>query len=131
MRQRCCNPNNRQFKNYGGRGIYVCERWESFTAFVQDMGSRPAGMLLDRIDNNGPYAPDNCRWATRKDQNSNRRNCIYVELDGQQVTLREYCRKHGLPYRAIVKRIQYRNWPIALALSTPLGTRIYGTKEAA
>jgi hypothetical protein len=122
MRSRCRNPNHRGFKNYGGRGITVCERWEEFSAFEHDMGPRPDGLMLDRADNNGPYSPENCRWATRKEQNSNRRNCIYVDCDGDRVTLKEFCRRKSLPYRPIVKRIQDRNWPVGLALSVPVGS---------
>lgn len=122
MRDRCQNPNAKQFNDYGGRGISVCERWAEFENFEADMGARPDGSLLDRKDNDGPYSPENCRWATRKEQNSNRRNCIYVDCDGERVTLREYCRRKGIKYRPIVKRIQDRNWPIELALSTPVGS---------
>lgn len=123
MRQRCNNPNNRQYKDYGGRGISVCAEWESFLQFKTDMGPRPDGGMLDRIDNDGNYTPENCRWSTRKQQNSNRRNCIYVMCDGERVTLKEYCRRKNLKYRPIVKRIQDRNWPIEIALSVPVGAK--------
>lgn len=124
MLSRCRNPKHKAFANYGGRGISVCGEWASFDVFLRDMGSRPKGALLDRQDNDGPYSPDNCRWASRKEQNSNRRSCIYVMDGHEQVTLREYCRRHDRPYRATVKRIQERGWPLHLALTLPLGTRL-------
>lgn len=73
MRNRCMNPADRTFKDYGGRGITVCERWAIFDNFLADMGSRPAGRSLDRVNNDEGYTPDNCRWATPKEQANNRR----------------------------------------------------------
>ncbi len=122
MIQRCTNQHDKAFRNYGARGITVCDRWRrSFDAFISDMGERPVGYTLERIDSDGDYMPDNCRWATRFDQNNNRNWCVYVVIEGERMSLKQAWRKHstpGLTYRALHKRI-INGMPLVPALSTP------------
>lgn len=83
IKQRCLNPNNQDYARYGGRGITICDRWaKSFTNFINDMGQRPMGATIDRIDNNKGYSPDNCRWATMKEQCTNRSSNRNVTING-------------------------------------------------
>lgn len=79
MRQRCNNPRHPNFHCYGGRGISICDRWDEFSNFLEDMGKRPEGLTLERVDNNGDYCPENCKWVTRKDQQKNRRCTVLFE----------------------------------------------------
>jgi hypothetical protein len=97
MRQRCTNPKSPRYKNYGGRGIKVCERWGSFTAFLEDVGPKPGrDMSLDRIDNDGDYEPNNVRWATRIEQQRNTRSNRYVTVDGERLCLAAAAERLGI-----------------------------------
>ena len=104
MRDRCRNPNNRQWDDYGGRGISICARWDSYAAFESDMWPRPKGRSIDRIDNDGGYSPDNCRWARRKEQQRNQRRAVYVEIEGRRYRAIELAEASGMKTDTIVKR---------------------------
>ncbi len=125
IRQRCHNPENHAFGNYGGRGITVCGRWrESFANFLADMGERPRGMSIDRINNNGNYEPGNCRWATDTEQARNRRGLRMVEFDGVTLPLKPMCQRLGLNYGAISQRVNKLGWDPIKALTTPLQVQV-------
>lgn len=124
MRDRCNNPKNPSYKNYGGRGIEVCDRWSKFENFIADMGDRPGGYTLDRIDNSKGYSPDNCRWATMMQQLNNRRNNRYIEWNGESKTLAEWSRTTGVSWFTLRARIDRLGWTIDRALSTVSKSKI-------
>lgn len=104
MIQRCRNPKSSHWREYGERGISICERWQCFANFYADMGDPPNGTTLDRIDVNGNYEPLNCRWVTQSMQVGNRRNSITIVVDGRSVLLSEWARKSGTPYTTAYAR---------------------------
>lgn len=112
MRRRCNSPTAANYVNYGGRGIRVCEQWSSFKGFLADMGERPDGLTLDRVDNDGNYEPGNCRWVTKFTQGQNRRTSRIVEYQGRTQNLKQWCKELGLRYSLTFCRIAYQNWPI-------------------
>lgn len=108
-KNRCINPKNKSFASYGGRGIYMDPRWiESPMKFLRDMGPCPAGYSLDRIDNDGPYSPENCRWATQSEQSKNTRKpgCKPILAFGELKPLREWCIQFSIGYYTVKYRIQ-------------------------
>lgn len=113
-----CRPSASHRAYYKRRGIYVCERWLFFDNFFADMGPRPTGLTLDRIDNNRPYTPDNCRWATRAAQVRNRRNNILLTLDGITLTAAEWARRVGISAPALRDRLK-KGWSDEDALTLP------------
>lgn len=119
MKQRCSDPAHISYHNYGGKGIKVCARWaESFPAFLEDMGERPAkGYSIERIDSSKDYSPENCKWATRKEQNSNRNNNRLATFNGETHTLYEWSRKVGIRYETLIKRQKY-GWDVEKMLTT-------------
>jgi hypothetical protein len=119
MLNRCEKTNDKEYPMWGGRGIKVCERWHDFNNFYADMGTRPKGMTLDRIDNNGDYEPSNCRWATAKTQSNNRRSNTLITYKGRTQTLQQWADETGICSGTISQRIRKRGWSIEKALTTP------------
>lgn len=102
MKERCNNPRCAAYPDYGGRGIKVHPEWNaSYIAFERDMGKCPPGYTIERLDVNKGYEPKNCEWAPRSQQNSNKRSTVWIELDGERLTLTEACRRTGLRYSYI------------------------------
>ena len=117
MKARCLNKKNSDYKKWGGRGIKICDRWLKFKNFYKDMGKKPKGKSLDRIDNNGNYEPDNCRWATREEQANNKRNNHLLAFKNKTITLAQWSRETGIKYDTLKRRI-YSGWSIERALTT-------------
>ena len=120
MLRRCYSANQKGFQNYGGRGIAVCDEWRnSFDAFLSDMGERPDGASLDRIDTNGNYEPSNCRWATPKEQAHNRRSNIYITHNGVTMIANDWAKHLGMARTTFFRRLQ-DGWSTTEAIETPV-----------
>ncbi len=132
MRQRCSYPKARCYEDYGGRGIKVCARWEdSFENFLSDMGEKPRGYVLDRIDNDGNYKPSNCKWSSTRESSRNKRSAVRIEYKGETKCLKDWCSSLNLDYQAVYKRLNNYCWPVDEAFETKVSRgnpKIFGRK---
>jgi hypothetical protein len=119
MRRRCTVCGRPSDIYYASRGISVCDRWGSFDKFLKDMGEKPEGSSLDRIDSNGNYCPSNCRWASPTQQSRNRRSALMLEYKGQTKCLKEWAEHIGINYQTAHTRFQ-SGWSIAQIIETPV-----------
>jgi hypothetical protein len=139
MKKRCYNPKNRNFKNYGSRGIKLCEEWNSrelvkisgfhytkgylaFKKWALENGYKD-GLTIDRIDNEKGYSPENCRWVTIKEQANNKRSNRFITYKGKTQTMKQWCEELNLNYGTIKERITKSNWDCKKAFETPVKTR--------
>lgn len=125
MKDRCYNPKNKSYSNYGGRGIYISNDWlndkDKFIKWCFENGCN-FGLAIDRINNNGPYSPENCRWVTPKENNQNRRSSKMFTINGITLNLQQWCDEYGIS-RSMVNARLSRGWDIEKALSTPKRVR--------
>lgn len=125
MQRRCGDRGHHAYKDYGGRGITVCERWQSFGAFLEDMGEAPKGLSLDRRDNDRGYSPENCRWATQTVQCRNKRNNRLLTFEGKTQCSKAWAEELKIPRTRIEARIDRLGWSVEDALTIPS----WGTKR--
>ena len=120
MKKRCLNKKHKGYKDYGEKGITICDEWiDSHQNFKKDMGEKPENHSLDRIDNSIGYSKENCKWSTITEQNRNRSYNKIVEYNGNRKILIEFCEELNLEYKTICLRINTYKWDIVRALSTP------------
>ena len=120
MLTRCTNPKATAYARYGGAGIGVCEAWHSFEAFLEDMGPRPDGTSLDRINGEEGYSKGNCRWATTKTQNCNTRANVFLTALGRTQTVSEWAEQLGMKYITLYRRVYHSGWSHHDAVTTPV-----------
>ena len=116
MRNRCNSKKHKAYSYYGGRGISVSKEWDSFKTFIEDMGRRPEGCSLDRIDPNGNYCKENCRWATKIQQANNTRDNRKIPWNGKIYGIRELSEFCGVSQKLLAKRLFERGWSIKRAI---------------
>ena len=122
---RCNNKNNKTWNHYGKRGIKVCKRWLIFENFLKDMGVRPAGKSIERINNDGDYKPSNCKWATPKEQALNRRGTRWVSFGGKRLCIKDWGNLLGVGHSMLRYRLNH-GWTIRDALTFPLMKNQHG-----
>jgi hypothetical protein len=122
MKARCLNSKHKSYERYGARGIEVCDRWLKFENFYADMGEKPRGRSLDRVDNNGNYEPLNCRWASNLEQNNNRSNNWRLTFQGKTLTVAQWAREVSIAPESIKSRLKL-NWSVEDTLTTPVDSR--------
>lgn len=120
MLDRCLNPKHISYKDCGGRGITVCDRWLDVENFIADMGERPPGLSLERLDGNRGYSKDNCIWADRKTQARNKRTNRLLTFNGKTAALAEHCEDAGFKYDTVSHRLNGLGWSLEKALTTPI-----------
>lgn len=116
MKKRCNDKNYKYYARYGMRGIFVCDRWKHFQNFLSDMGEAPESLTIERKDNDGPYAPWNCEWATRSKQQRNKANTIMLTKDGKTMCIADWADALGIPANRISVRL-YKGWTKERALT--------------
>lgn len=117
MMRRCYDVNNKRYERYGGRGIIVCNRWHDFNNFLLDMKEKPINMTLDRIDNDGNYCPENCKWSSKKEQARNRSTSKLIYYKCEVKSLAEWCDILNLNYIKTLGRINQCHWSVEKAFS--------------
>lgn len=135
MKERCLNKNHMFYKNYGGRGIKICDEWEGRHGFLNFkdwalLNGYKDNLTLDRIDHDGDYCPENCRFVDMKTQQNNRRNNFYITMDGETKTLTQWCEQYDAPYQRTLQRIRRDGWSVEDALFVPKGGKRKETKYA-
>lgn len=119
MKERCLNPKTKHFHRYGGRGITLAHEWLDFSTFLTDMGRRPEGCWLERVNNDGPYSKENCLWATTSEQARNRSSNIKLTYNKRTQIVSDWARETGLAATTICRRLFRLGWTVRQALETP------------
>ena len=128
MMERCYLPSSGNYERYGGKGVTVCEEWHDINKFAEwaEYSGYAPGLTIDRLDSSKGYSPDNCRWATKKQQSNNRKNTIFYTYKGETKALTDWARLYGINRYTLYDRIEKRGWRVEKALETPVGAKLDG-----